>query len=133
MVPLYFFSDSYHEVLSPLEGGNGLLCLTVALTAPFVPTSLVPRLWVVPSRTDSGPDHVTCFGQGSEANVSEAEAEKVLVSWSLPPLLPWGPLAASELAHQQPPGGSETKRNVAADPPAEAWDLCVGPTLPTQV
>ena len=81
----------------------------------------------------SGPDHVICFGQGSEANMSQAEAEKVLVSWSLPLLLPWGPLAASELAHQQPPGGSETKRNVAADLPAEAWDLCVGPTLPTQV
>lgn len=133
MVPLYFFSDSYHQVLSPLEGGNGSLCLTVAVTAPFVPTSLIPCLGVVPSCTDSDPDHVTCFGQGSKANVSQAEAEKVLASWSLPPLSPWGPLAASELAHQQPPGGSETKRSVGADLPAEAWDLCVGPTLPTQV
>ena len=69
----------------------------------------------------------------SEANVSQAEAEKVLASWSLPPLLPWGPLAANELAHQQPPGASETKRSVGVDLPAEAWDLCVGPTLPTQV
>ena len=99
MVPLYFFSDSYHQVLSPLEGGNGLLCLTIAVTAPFVPTSLIPCFWVFPSPTESGSDRVTCFGQGSEANVSQAEAERVLVSWSLPPVLPWGPLAASELAH----------------------------------